>query len=481
MNDRVLPPIDERRLFDHLAREDFYFFVQCVFSFLHPGEPFVPSLVVEAICSELCWMMDPRRRRPEEGNKLIINCPPRSLKSLICSVAYPLFVLGHNPRRKIMSITYGDELTRDLADLRRRVLEAPFYRRLFPHLIFSKNTVSKIRTSHGGYIIGTSVGGTLTGRGADEFIVDDPIKAADALSRAKRESTNNWLGSTLASRPNNKRKARIILVMQRLHVEDPTGSLMATGQYNCLCIPAIAEDEETLSLMYGRDYTRLPGEVLDPVREPLPVLESLRQVMTDSVFAAQYQQQPVPPEGGLFKVRHFQRYDVAPYQRERDTVVISWDTAFTEGERADYSVGTTWLIQGDRYYLLDLVRERLGFPALQAAVVAAKKRYPGSHILVEKAGSGTSLWQSLKDQKVHVIPIKVDTDKVVRAHQVTPVLEADRIYLPHAAPWLDAFINEVAAFPGNTTHDDQVDSFCQAINWWEARKLRRSITLFGYY
>lgn len=478
MNDSAQPPIDERRLFNHLAREDFYFFVQLVFSFLHPGEPFVASLVVEAICSELCWMMGPHLR--DEDNKLIINCPPRSLKSLICSVAYPLFVLGRNPRRKIMSITYGDELTRDLADLRRRVVEAPFYRGLFPHLICTKSTVSEIRTSRGGYILGTSVGGTLTGRGADEFIVDDPIKAADALSRAKRESTNNWLGSTLASRPNNKRKARIILVMQRLHVDDPTGALMATGQYRCLSIPAIAECEETLSLMYDRDYTRSPGEVLDPVREPLDVLESLRQVMTDAIFAAQYQQRPVPPEGGLFKIRHFQRYDVAPYQQEHDTVVISWDTAFTEGERADYSVGTTWLIQGDRYYLLDLVRERLGFPALQAAVLAAKRRYPGAHILVEKAGSGTSLWQSLKDQKVHVIPVKVDTDKVARAHQVTPVLEADRIYLPRSAPWLDAFIDEIAAFPGNTTHDDQVDSFCQAINWWETKKLRRSVTRFGY-
>lgn len=469
------------RFLDYFTRDDLYLFVQRVFSATHPGDVFVKSLAVEAMCSELSWMIDSGRSDPEKNNKLIINLPPRSLKSLVCSVAYPLFVLGREPSRKIISITYGDDLTKELADARRRIVEAPFFRRLYPDVKLTKNIVNEIRTSRGGYIIGTSVGGTLTGRGADEFIVDDPIKAADAYSRAKRESVNNWLRSTLASRPNNKRNARIILVMQRLHVDDPTGSLMATGQYRRLKIAAIAKGGETLCLMYDREYTRAPDEVLDPEREPLPVLKVLEREMTEPVFAAQYQQEPVPPEGGLFKIRSFQRYYVLPQREPSDTILQSWDTALSEKETADYSVGTTWLIRGDCYYLLDLVRGRFSFPELVKRVRATKAKYPNAHIVVENSASGISLRQQLRAEHIGSIATQPTEDKVVRAHRITPVLEAERIFVPSKAPWLEAFMNEFAAFPNNGSHDDQVDSVCQAINWWEKRKLQDSTALFGYY
>lgn len=474
-------PIDAAAVLDHFSREDFLLFVRRVFAELKPNERFVPSLAVEAICAELTYLMDRQRPSPEEDNKVIFNLPPRHLKSLVCSVAYPLFLLGHDPSQTVISVTYGDELTRDLAEQRRRVAESGFYRRLFPQVKLTKSTVNELRTSRGGSIYGTSVGGALTGRGANHFVVDDPIKAADIYSKAKRDACNEWLGSTLASRPDDKLKGRMILVMQRLHVDDPTGVLLRTGQWYVRRFAAIAERDEEIGLMRGRKHRRRGGEVLDPVREPLRVLDGLRATMTEDMFSAQYQQQPVPPEGGLFKLRYFEHYDRAPTPERGDTLITSWDTALSESERADYSVGMTWLVRRDRYHLLDLKRGRMGFPELQRAVLATKAAFPTAHVLVERAGSGMSLWQSLKAQGVDTIAIKVDCDKVQRAQPVTLVLESGRIQLPRRAPWLDGFLAEVAAFPANASHDDQVDSMVQAINWWEEKKRRRAVTIFSSY
>lgn len=468
------------QLLDHYARDDFYLFVQRVFAEIKPGETFVHSLAVESMCAELTYLMDPLRPDPEQDNKVIFNLPPRHLKSIVCSVAYPLFVLGHDPTQTIISITYGDDLTRELSEMRRRVAEASWFKRLFPKLKLTRVTVTELRTSRRGFIAGTSVGGSLTGRGANHFIIDDPIKAADVYSTAKRNSVNDWLRTTLASRPDDKRHARMILVMQRLYVDDPSGVLLRTGQWYRKSYSAIAERDEVIELMYGRKHLRRAGDLLDPIREPRSVLDGLRDAMSEEVFSAQYQQNPVPPEGGLFKVKHFQRYDEVPSQRPGDTVVISWDTALTEGERSDYSVGTVWLIRKDRFHLLDVIRARYNFPALQQAVLAARSKYTTAHTIVEDVGSGISLWQSLRHQGVDIITIKPKGDKIFRANQATPILESGRIWLPKGAPWLDQFMAEIASFPANSAHDDQVDSMVQAINWWERRKFQGH-ALFGRY
>lgn len=462
------------------AADDLLLFTQLVHSEIEPRRPFSYNLATQALCATLTHLADNNRPDPEEDNKAIANLPPRTGKSLIASVAYPLFVLGRDPSQKIINITYGDELTRMLAEQRRRVLASTWYRHVFPGVRLVRNTAAEITTDQGGFILGTSVGGTLTGRGGNHFILDDPIKAADVYSSAKREATNEWLQNTLASRPDDKRFARMLLVMQRLHVDDPSGVLLRTRQWYRLKLAAIAERDETIELMYGKTHQRRAGEVLNPETDPLHRLEELRETMTEPVFAAQYQQEPVPLEGGLFKVRCFQRYDRAPQQQSGDTIIQSWDTAFSEKQTSDYSVGTTWLVRRDNYYLLECVRGRFGYPDLRQAIQAARARYPAAHILVEYAGSGISVGQDLRTLGINPITIKADGDKVARAHWVTPVLEAGRIHLPARASFVEAFTTEVAAFPGNASHDDQVDSMVQAITWWEKRKLQPT-TLFGSY
>lgn len=475
----VSPPPSRRQLADHVLRNDFYAFARAAFAIYKPGETFVDAWYVEALCEILTHIVYDKEY-PIEDNRAVINLPPRALKSYLCSIALPLFVLGRNPSVGISVITYGEDLSRPLAEDRRKILRSSWYQRLFPGVRPMRDTTFEIHTTQGGFILATSVGGALTGRGGTIFIVDDPIKANDVYSKARRDSVNDWFQSTLLSRPDDKLHAKMILVMQRLHVDDPSGFVLRSGGgWFRFALPAIATGRKTYSLMHGGNHKREIGEVLRPDTEPPRVLEELRQGMTEAVFSAQYQQQPVPIEGGILKIRHLQHCEV-PLPEPTDTIVQSWDTAFSEKQTADYSVGITLLIRGDRFYLLDLVRGRFSFPDLVNRVKATKARYPTAHILIEHSASGISLIQQLRVEGVGTIPCHSDEDKVVRAHRMTPVLEAGRIFVPARSSWLEPFVTELAAFPANASHDDQVDAFVQAINWWEARKLRPR-TLFGSY
>ncbi len=326
-------------IYDHLLREDFLFFVENVFRHLRPTEEFVPAWHIDALCAAICNVLWGH----EEDNRFIANLPPRSLKSVVCSVALPVYFLGLHPGKNIICISYNQDLSEKHAFDRRKILEAPWYQRAFPKIRLFRRTASEIATTRGGSILSTSIGGTLTGRGGDLFVIDDPIKPTDAYSKAMREGINEWLRSTLASRPDDKRRSKMVLVMQRVHVDDPSGVLFETNDWHGLILPAIATEKETISLMHGRVYTRHPGEPLDPIREPLETLESLRRNMGEWAFQAQYQQEPVPPDGGMFKKAWFGRYDKPPQLGTGDLIVQSWDTAFTEKETADWSVGTTWL------------------------------------------------------------------------------------------------------------------------------------------
>jgi predicted phage terminase large subunit-like protein len=465
----------------YLIRTNFFVFVQWAFKILYPGDRFYNNVAVEAMCATITYMFEKDPRDAEEDNKVVFNLPPRILKSFILSVCYPVFVLTRNSAATVICVSYGEELSLPLASLRRRLLASAQFKACFPRLRLDRDTANEVVTTAGGSIYATTVGGAMTGRGARHFVIDDPIKASDVTSKVKRETVNEWLHSTLASRADDKRFAKSILVMQRLHAEDPSAVLLKTGQWFLRSFPAIAEKRQEVDLMYGRIHVRQPGDVLNPDLEPRHKLDELRESMGQYLFDAQYQQNPVPLQGNLFKVSSFEYFDARPEFRSGDIIIQSWDTALTENETSDYTVGVTMLVRGDRYYVLEVVRRRMGFTALRQAIQDARGRYPGSHVLVEKAGSGISVRDDLRSLGIGVIPYTVEGDKVGRAHRVTPVLEAGRIFLPRKAGWLPEFLAEMRAFPTAGTHDDQVDAFVQAINWAEARKRRPGTTLFGSY
>jgi predicted phage terminase large subunit-like protein len=386
----------------------------------------------------------------------------------------PAFLLGQDPTKKIICASYsGDLAAKHAADFR-TVMESEFYKRAFRDTRISprKNTELETMTTRRGFRYATSVGGTLSGRGGNVAILDDPMKPKEAMSETARANVIEWFKGTVLSRLNMKTEDAIIVVMQRLHVDDLVGYLLEQGGWEHLDIPAIAQEPQRIPLGGGRFYERQVGDVLDPVREPQHVLDELKAAMGTMDFSAQYLQRPVPLEGNLIKRDWLRFGGEFFFLLPDDLLVISWDTAMSESELSDYSVATVWVIRGDHCYLIDLVRERFNYPGLKRAALELGERYPDAVTLIEEKGSGMSLIQDLREARVRAIGIKPDTDKVTRLYACAPHFESGSVFFPSPdqnAPWLNDLVAELLAFPGGR-HDDQVDSISQALTWVRARR-----------
>jgi predicted phage terminase large subunit-like protein len=440
-------------------RSRFALFASMVFGIVNPGQQLGVTGAFMAMAHALGEV--------EAGNirRLLITVPPRSGKSLLASIALPAFILGRDPRQRIICASYSGELAGKLSRDFRMVMAHPMYRGLFPATVIAgKNTEMELETAHRGFRFATSVGGTLTGRGGNTIVIDDPMKPSDAMSRLERQRVWDWFTGTVGSRLDNKNEGAIIVVMQRLHVDDLAGRLLDHGGWHHLCLPAICETEQSISVGRGYFWEREPGEILDPAREPGEALEALRRDLGSATFEAQYQQQPVPEEGGLVQWKWFKTYDRPPAMTPGSRLVMSWDTALKNREVNDYTVGIRAIIQPrDQVFIIDVVRERMDFPTLRRRIMDEINRNRGMTTLIEDAGSGTSLLQELNGYP-GVIGRRPSEDKTVRLRAATPMIEAGQVHLPATAPWLEQFKRELLSFP-SSANDDQVDALSQLLNW----------------
>ena len=450
----------EARLLEALLRNDFRAFLQKVFTTLCPGQAYVRTWHSDAIA----WRLE--RVRRGEVRRLIINMPPRSLKSIAASVAFPAFALGHDPSRRIICVSYSADLSKKHANDFRAVLESPWYRSAFPNVRIGlfKNSETEIELTARGFRLATSVGGTLTGRGGDIIVIDDPLKPEDALSEPKRSAGNQWFNTTLLSRLDDKRTGAIVIVQQRVHVEDLTGFVLGQSDEWDVCnLPAIAYCDEDIPVWAERSHHRKAGEALSPEREPLDVLESLKLQIGSDAFSAQYQQSPAPPGGAMIKRHWVVRYSELPPASERLFTLQSWDTASKGGPDNDWSVCTTWFVSCKKlWYLTDVRRQRVDFPALKANVQSLAKKWGAHRVLVEDAGAGTSLVQELRGYVSGIIAVKPEGDKASRMAVASARFEAGQVFLPERAHWLPDLEAELFVFPGSR-HDDQCDSISQAL------------------
>jgi predicted phage terminase large subunit-like protein len=444
-----------------ILRQDLGAFTHKAFATIRPGDPFKWNWHIQSIAWHLQQVADGRIRR------LIITVPPRNLKSICASVALPAWFLGRDPSRRVICASYAQELSTELHNLCRGVMQASWYRELYPRTRLSpaKNTESEFKTTQGGGRLATSVEGVLTGRGANLIIIDDPMKPLDAMSETARARVQRWYDGTVLSRLDDKAEGAIILVMQRLHVDDLAGHLLERGGWHHLNLPAMAETDEVIPIGPGQVHRRRIGDLLHPERDSADVLEEIRRTLGPYDYPAQYQQQPVPIDGGLIKGSWFRRYKHALIREPGDQIVQSLDTASKAGELNDYSVCTTWLIREGRYYLLDVERVRLDYPDLKRRVLELYHQHRPHAMLIEDKGSGTQLIQELSyTGAAFPIAINPQGDKVMRASNQSGQIEAGRVFLPEDAPWLIEFEREIAAFP-NGRHDDQVDSMTQFLTW----------------
>ena len=459
-----------------VSRSDLHTFVHRAFAELNPQVDFHDNWHLELICAKL----DAVRRG--EIKRLIVMVPPRHLKSICASVALPAWILGHAPSRQIICVSYAQDLSEKLARDCRTLMLSKFYRSLFPRsqLDSGKQSVAEFTTRYNGYRLSTSVGGVLTGRGADIIIIDDPLKPDEALSDARRGSVNDWFDNSLYSRLNDKKNGAIVIIMQRLHQDDLVGHVLEKEGWEVIRLPAIAEEEETFAFetpFGSRRIVRKPGDLLHPSREPEETLKRIRETIGEYNFAGQYQQSPAPVGGGLVKRGWFKTYNplnTPGFER----IIQSWDTANKASELSDYSVCTTWGIKGKDAYLMNVIRRRMEYPELKRVVVNHAQAYLANVVLIEDKASGQQLVQELRLSGLQQVkPYAPEGDKVMRLHAQTAMIEGGFVYIPAQSHWLDEYLLELTTFP-YAKHDDQANSTSQFLDWFQKASNRTGYRVF---
>ena len=474
---------------DAATSQDFLLFLRRSLLTVNPGGRYSHNWHIAAIAEYL------HAAARGEITRLVINLPPRMLKSTTISVAWPAWLLGQNPRQRLMVASYAQALATKHSTDCRLVMQSDWYRRIFPETQLSdeQNEKDRFATTQRGQRLAVSVGGAAVGEGGNILIVDDPLNPLQATHVNQREAANAWFDHTFASRLDDKKTGCIVVVMQRLHPDDLSGYLLAKGGWEHLCLPAIAPTASTIRM--GKfSYTRSAGEALHAAREDKELLKRTQQEMGSFNFAAQYQQAPQKISGSVVKPVWFARFDLAPppigglpdskafesaphltsprwgegsreYVTFSGRIVQSWDTALKTGQGRDASACATFLERDGVHYLIDMLAAQMEYPALKRAVVAQAERFAPEVILIEDKASGQSLLQDLRaETNLPVLAQMPDADKMSRLLRVTPMMEAGKVALPKFAPWLAALEDELFGFP-DARHDDQVDAISQYLNW----------------
>ena len=457
----------ELRTLDAVCLEHLYFFIARSFNELHAGETsrFKGGWHLEAMSSQL------EKARSGEIRNLIITMPPRNLKSISASVAFPAFVLAHDPGAKIIVASYGDALAAKLSDDTKKIMESADFRRMAPQTRLAKIRKNELVTTQGGYRLGVSNGGAVTGFGADYIIIDDLSKADESASPLELQKVKDFFDRTLYSRLNEKGTGRIIVVMQRLHEDDLVGHLLDKGIFTHLNLRAIAEEDEQFETLFGQAYFRKRGEPLCAEHESLESLAETRRQIGEAFFSAQYQQNPIPPGGNRIKWEWFDFYDEMPERNWFQKIVQSWDTAMSAEPSSDYSVCLTWGFREGLWYLLDVHREKYDYPDLIKRADALIEQWEPDMIIIEDGGTGKPLYQVLRKagflSKLNLLnPAK---SKILRLEAQTVKLEQGGFLLPRSAPWLAAFKHECMGFP-KVRNDDQVDALSQFLASLDTRR-----------
>ena len=447
-----------------ILRHDFMSFIERSFYELNPQTRFLPGPHIEVMASKL------EACRKGKSKRLIINLPPRGLKSHCTSTSFAAWWLGHNPAGHVICASYGQDLADKLARDCRIIMVSAWYQRLFATRMANRQAVHDFTTTDQGTRMATSVGGVLTGRGADLILIDDPLKPDEALSETRRKAVNEWYDNTLLSRLNDKNNGSIIIIMQRLHQDDLVGHVLEQEDWDVLSFSAIADRDEThlIESPFGtRLFKRNAGDALHPERESLTTYQTIRQTIGEYNFTSQYQQDPTPPGGAMVKTGWLKFFEPGEQPAEFSQIVQSWDTANKATELSDFSVCTTWGVLYKQYYLLDVFRRKLNYPDLKRAVLELAKNHDARTIVIEDKASGTQLIQDLRfEGLLGITEYKPPpgTDKVMRMHAQTAMFENGLVFIPRTASWLADFVHELTGFPG-TRHDDQVDSTTQFLDY----------------
>ena len=472
----ALPPLERASalrllLADHLG-EDFAAFVKKAWRVLQPQRPLIWSWHYDYLCEILTLV----KRR--QLLRVIINIPPRTLKSTLVTILFPAWVWITEPEHNFLTASYSLDLSSEHSVVRRSLLQSAWYQRLFGdrfQLAGDRNQVSQYANNRRGQMVASSVGATVMGRGCDTAILDDPVSADQALSDTERSSTNNWIDGTLRSRLNDPPTGAIVLVMQRLHQLDPTGFVLEHEPelWTPVRFPLEAEEDETWTFpISGRVVYRKKGEILMPERFPPETVEQLRSRRL--VYCGQYQQRPAALEGNLVKrseARYYGGIDPrtgladGKLPETFDRKIISVDCSFKDTASSDFvAIGVIGVL-GRKRYLLNVVNQRLDAAATEAEIRRQREVHrPVNAVLVENKANGPAIIQRLKVNLPGVVEIDPQGGKIARMFAAAPEWQAGDWYVLRNAAWTEPFIEQITMFPA-ARNDDMCDMMSQAAAW----------------
>ena len=367
-------------------------------------------------------------------------------------------------------------------------MESDVWQACFQDIASLPNTYadSDITNQQGGWRYSTSIPkGRVTGRHGDIHVYDDPVKPAD-MTKLSLQKAREWIGFTAASRFQDISKRKRILIMQRLHEEDPAGFLTEQG-FEVFRFPMRYEP----AYAHPRDPRTKEGELLWPEFKPEEAVKKLEEDLGPMGTAAQLQQRPAPEGGAIFRKEWIKFWwkDVAPLPQHQTIVpeaarvelpkkfsrlIQSWDMAFVDTEQSDWVVGQVWGVHEGGLYLLDQVRGRWDAPATAHQVMLLSAKWPRARLkLIEKKANGPAVMSMLKKRLTGMKAVEPDGGKVARANGAAPLFESGNVYLPDPSQcaWTPNLLYELFIFP-NGKHDDQVDATSQALNYLDRKQLR---------
>jgi predicted phage terminase large subunit-like protein len=460
-------------------------FVEQAWHVLEPSTPFVPGLACDAICEHLQAVTEGRIA------DLGINVPPGTAKSLLAAVFWPAWVwIDHPEVRWIFSSYNGALAIRDSVKCR-ALIESAWYQERWGdrfQLREDQNEKKKFENDRTGYRVIATIGAG-TGERGDVCVCDDPHSVDQAESDTERKTAVDWWNGSMSTRLNNFATGHKIVIMQRLHEADLSGDLIERGGYEWLVLPEEFEPETRCTTSIGWTDPRTEyHQLLWPEHRTREHVERLKVTLGSYRYAGQYQQNPRPAGGNIFKTWWFRYWQPAganlppvvvrnadgdelkiypvDLPKEFDEMLLSWDLTFKDTKTADSVAGGAWASKGADRFLLDQTCGRMDFSKTIEAIRQMAEKWPQAHRkLIEDKANGSAALSMLQKSISGLIAVNPEGGKLSRAHAVSAIVESGHVFVPHPrlAPWVDGYLAELTIFPSGR-HDDQVDQTTQALN-----------------